>query len=92
MLRNKIPKFADTIDTSDAKFVWDFFRGHITEGDSSLKFEDFVSEIDGEAWAVVTGRGEFYFGSNEPIKAGQTVTMPYISLRHDIFNLGGKNN
>jgi hypothetical protein len=92
VLRNKIPKFADTIDTSDAKFVWDFFRGHITEGDSSLKFEDFVSEIDGEAWAVVTGRGEFYFGSNEPIKAGQTVTMPYISLRHDIFNLGGKNN
>ena len=91
VLPNRIPKFAEKLDITDATFVWNYFRGHISEVENGLKFEDFTSKVDGEAWAVVNGRGEFYFGSNEPIKAGQTVTMPYICLRHDIYNLGGNN-
>jgi len=95
VLPDRISKFAEKVDISNATHIYDFYAtgapNHITITTKQLKFEDFTSPVDGQAWAVVSKKGGFLFGSNEPIASGQTVTMPYITLKHDIFNLqGGK--
>ena len=96
VLPDRISKFAEKVDISNATHIYDFYAtgapNHITITTKQLKFEDFTSPVDGQAWAVVSKKGGFLFGSNEAITAGQTVAMPYITLRHDIFNLQGGNS
>lgn len=100
LLNYKIGKFDDKINLAigHAAKVYDikasmYTLEHVTYDyeSQSLKFDDFIADWTSEAWALANSDGELYFGSNEPIKAGQTVSMPYITLRHDIFNLGGTN-
>lgn len=92
ILKTRIGKFDDKIDVAAATAVWNFMADesgntHATLTGKSLKFDDFTPDTDGVAWAIANPQGELYFGANEPITAGQMVTMPYITIRHNIFNL-----
>jgi len=94
ILFERIGKFDGKINLNKAQKVWDFhgLNGIInaTANRKYIKFDDFTPEVDGVGWAIATGRGEnceLLIGSNEVITAGQTVSMPYMTLRHNIFNL-----
>lgn len=91
VLPNRLGKFASTVDLSGATKIGDYTGGAgITVNGKSAKFSDFTPTVGGLAWAIIDqSSSELLIGSNELIKAGQTVTMPYMTLRHDIFNLGG---
>lgn len=95
VLPKRIPKFADKLDLTDATKIWDFYGGdypHLTipNTDKYIKLDDFISTVNGMAWAIATPSGEFYFGSNETITAGVRVGMPWMTLKHDIYNLQKK--
>lgn len=92
ILPKRISKFAARVSLSEATKVTDYTNGsNITVSGKQAKFADFTANTDGAAWVIVTSSGELLFGSNEPVAAGETVSMPYITLRHDIYNLGGNN-
>lgn len=92
VLPNRLGKFASTVDLSGATKIGDYTGGAgITVNGKSAKFSDFTPTVGGLAWAIIDqSSGELLIGSNEVIKSGTRVLMPYMTLRHDIFNLGGK--
>lgn len=91
VLPNRLGKFASTVDLSGATKIGDYTGGAgITVNGKSAKFSDFTPTVGGLAWAIIDqSSGELLIGSNEVIKSGTRVLMPYMTLRHDIFNLGG---
>ena len=94
VLHNRMSKFAARVSLSGAVKVADYAGGsNMTVSGKSIKLADAVPEIDGEAWVVATSTGEVLFGANEVVTAGQAINMPYLTLRHDIYNKqGGKQN
>ena len=92
ILPKRIGKFDNAIDTGAGTKVWDYgpIPQHITVDTKSIKFENFTPAINGAAWAIVdNSTGEILLASNETITAGTPVQMPYMTLRHNIFNIGG---
>ncbi len=90
VLPKRIGKFTDKVDLNGATEIKS--SGFFSNG-TTWKFANFTPTVDGAAWAIVDAQNkELMLGSNEPLTAGKIVLMPYISLRHDIYNLGGKNN
>ena len=92
ILPKRIGKFDNTITNMPGTKVWDYgpIPQHITVDTKSIKFENFTPAINGEAWAIVdNSTGEILLASNETITAGTPVQMPYMTLRHNIFNIGG---
>ncbi|MDE6398994.1 MAG: hypothetical protein K2L51_06710, partial [Clostridiales bacterium] len=87
VLPDRLNKFATTVDLTGATEilpVWTIF----IQDEKQFKLEDFTPEVNGAAWAIVDrSSGELLVGSNETITAGQPVSMPYVTLRHNIFNL-----
>lgn len=88
VLPKKIAKFAARVPLDGAVIHTDYSSGGIELGSKHAKFSDVIATIDGVAWAIVDkSNGELLIGSNETIKAGQQIHMPYITLKHQIFNL-----
>jgi len=92
VLQNRLGKFDNVIDVSEnnATYIWTYFADshvRIENSQKRLKFDNFTPTVSGVAWAMVNSDNELLIGSNEPITAGQTVSMPYMTLRHNIFNL-----
>lgn len=90
VIPKRISKFAARVSLSGATKLTDYSLGGITEGPASApkegKFEDVIPHVSGEAWAIVVeSTGELLLGSNEKIMAGQTIQMPYLTLRHNIY-------
>lgn len=94
VLPNRMSKFAARVSLSGAVKVADYAGGsNMTVSGKSIKLADAVPESDGAAWVVATSTGEVLFGANEVVTAGQAINMPYLTLRHDIYNIkGGKQN
>jgi hypothetical protein len=94
VLPNRMSKFAARVSLSGAVKVAEYAGGsNMTVSGKSIKFADAVPESDGAAWVVATSTGEVLFGANEVVTAGQAINMPYLTLRHDIYNTqGGKQN
>lgn len=93
ILQDRLSKFATVVDLTGATELRSYrISNAITElSANQIKFSDETATVNGEAWAIVDSvTGELLLGSNEPIEAGQTLQMPYMTLRHDIFNRGGK--
>lgn len=92
VLPNRMSKFAARVSLSGAVKVADYAGGsNMTVSGKSIKLADAVPEIDGAAWVVATSTGEVLFGANEVVTAGQAINMPFLTLRHDIYNTqGGK--
>jgi len=96
ILPTRLSKFKNEINLNNAVKIWDFCGNgnnmqntHISlqHGAKSIKFEDFISNIEGKAWAIVFPWGELLFGANETIIPNNKVNMPYMTLKHNIFNL-----
>lgn len=89
VLPNRLGKFAARVDLSGAIKITDYAGGNgITISGKSAKLSDFTPAVSGLSWAIVDqSSGELLIGSNEVITAGQAVNMPYMTLRHDVFNI-----
>lgn len=87
VLPKRLNKFAATVDLTGATEIPPVWTILIKEK-KQFKLEDFTPKVDGVAWAIVDkSSNELLVGSNETITAGQVVSMPYMTLRHNIFNL-----
>jgi len=91
VLPQRISKFAARVPLDSATKITEYKKDSDIPGHSytkTIRFNNFASPVSGAAWAIVDdSSGELLIGSNEPITAGQTVSMPYMTLRHNIFNL-----
>lgn len=88
VLPNKIGKFMARVDLTNATQIEEYNMSGTLITERQMKFDDFTPEVDGASWAIVDGAsGELLLGSNETITAGQAVSMPYMTMKHNIFNL-----
>lgn len=90
ILPNRINKFADKIDLSNATLV------HSYQGDSvnitydstneEIVFEDETANANGKSWVLVDAQNErLLFGKNIAIANGDTIEMPKMSFTHKII-------
>lgn len=88
VLPERISKFAQNVSLENATKIFDYsdVRGYTLEK-KSIILDSFTPKISGKAWVIATQYGELLLGSNEQITANVEVAMPYISLRHNIYNL-----
>lgn len=86
ILPKRIGKFVNVVDLSNATEVT--YAWPSATAAKQFKLSDFTPEVNGAAWAIVDGStNELLLGSNETITAGQVVSMPYMTIKHNIFNL-----
>ena len=95
VLQNRINKFEPIVDLSSgsAMRLRDYSNGGIVINDyKTISFNQWQSQIDGEAWALVdNATGELLIGENRKIKAGENVFGEnglHISFAHDIYKKG----
>lgn len=88
VLPERISKFAQNVSLENATKIFDYsdVKGYTLEK-KSIILDSFTPKISGKAWVIATQYGELLLGSNEQITANVEVAMPYISLRHNIYNL-----
>ena len=86
VLPQRISKFATIVSLDGAIKLRDYSSGSIVIGEYSIKFVDEISSVAGSAWAIVNNAsGELLIGSNEIIEAGQTIQLPTLTLKHNIY-------
>lgn len=86
VLPQPLNKFADKIDLSVATKIWDYSDGGVTAQSSGLSLANKKSIVDGAAWAIADKKtGELLFGSNTPVKNGETITLPTLTFKHNIY-------
>lgn len=86
VLPQPLNKFADKIDLSAATKIWDYSDGGVTAQSAGISFAKKQSAVDGAAWAIADKKtGELLFGSNTPVKNGETITLPTLTFKHNIY-------
>ena len=86
VLPQPLNKFADKIDLSVATKIWDYSDGGVTAQSAGISLANKKSIVDGAAWAIADKKtGELLFGSNTPVKNGETITLPTLTFKHNIY-------
>lgn len=88
ILPERLGKFTEIVNLNGATPVTDYgvSGDKINIYAQSLKFEDEQAPIDGASWAIVDGKsGELLIGCNLIIESGTTLTMPFMTFKHNIF-------
>ena len=92
VLPERINKFAQKVSLEGLQKEFDYANGkglHVIDA-KSMRFQNFTPKTSGKAWVIATEDGEILLGSNETITAGIRVGMPWMTLKHDIYNLQKK--
>lgn len=88
VLPNRISKFADVLDLSDAMLVKVLEESDVSVINNKITFVDQSAPASGNAWAIVDGAtNELLIGENIAVEAGEPIPLPMMTPRHNIYNL-----
>lgn len=88
VLPNRISKFADVLDLSDAMLVKVLEESDVSVVNNRITFTNQNAPVDGKAWVIVDGAtNELLIGENVAVEAGEPIPLPMMTPRHNIYNL-----
>lgn len=91
ILPNRINKFADKVDLTDATLVYDYagdVDNKISYNNISerIEFENMTANANGKSWVLIDAQNEkLLFGKNIDIVNNGTIEMPNMSFTHKVI-------
>lgn len=90
ILPKKINRFGGVVDLTGATEVVNYHTSPLKvdlSGDKGIKFTDETAPVDGAAWAMVDAyNNELIMGSNNDVTAGESLNLPALTAKHEIYN------
>lgn len=86
-LDTKIGKFDRKIDMSNSTLIHNFAEGGVNVANmNQINFDDIRATTNGVAWAIAdSNTGELLFGSNLQFYIGQSLYLPTLTFKHNLY-------